>query len=751
MEENTKQVETENRILDPDELYAALEQKIKDTNADMDLGRISAAYGMARLAHSGQLRRDGSPYVSHCVAAADISVDMGLDEDSIVAALLHDVIEDTQLTHTDIARQFGEPVADIVEGVTKLTRVQYTSKEDEQMENLRKMLMAMAKDIRVILIKIADRLHNMRTMAYQTAEKQRIKSLETMEIYAPIAHRLGMQKAKWELEDLALMYLDPDGYNEILKALESRMDTLQNFMVSVEEKIKSRLAEEGLNVSIYSRIKHIYSIYRKMYAQKLDINGIFDLCAFRVIVDTIPDCYNVLGIIHDMFKPVPGRFKDYISTPKPNMYQSVHTTVIGSEGIPFEVQIRTWDMHRTAEYGIAAHWKYKIGDTGIKTGDEEKFAWVRRLLESQQESDATDFFHNLKIDMFADEVFVFSPKGDVINLPAGATPIDFAYSIHSAVGNSMVGASVNGRIVTFDHVLQNGDIVEVRTSKNAAGPSRDWLNIAKSGSARTKIKQWFKKERREENIERGKSMFEAELRNKGLSMDDISDDEILPLLLKKVACPNLEEMYSAIGYGGMTATRTVNRMKDELARLHNASEKKSVIDKVNEAAERRENNAQKAPKPVHGILVEGLDNCLIKFSRCCTPVPGDDIVGYITRGQGVSIHRTGCENYKRHSEREEDAGRWIEVSWADKISEVYTTTLAVISRERSGLVMDIATALNALNSKVRALNARDTSDGKTIVSITLEVKSLDELKVVINRLGGISGVTEVIRNGDKKK
>ena len=432
--------DSQNAILDPDEMFAALRKKIEDSGTDMDMGRIEAAYAMARLAHSGQLRRDGSPYVTHCVAAADIAVDMGLDEDSIVAALLHDVIEDTQLSYQDIARQFGEPVANIVEGVTKLTRVQYTSKEDEQMENLRKMLMAMAKDIRVILIKIADRLHNMRTMAYQTEEKQRIKSLETMEIYAPIAHRLGMQKAKWELEDLALMYLDPTGYNEIMKTLESRMDTLENFMQSMENKMKKRLEDEGLEVTIYSRIKHIYSIYRKMYAQKLDINGIFDLCAFRVIVDTIPDCYNVLGIIHDMFKPVPGRFKDYISTPKPNMYQSVHTTVIGSEGIPFEVQIRTWDMHRTAEYGIAAHWKYKIGDSGIKTGDEEKFAWVRRLLESQQESDATDFFHNLKIDMFADEVFVFSPKGDVINLPAGATPIDFAYSIHSEVGNSMVGA-----------------------------------------------------------------------------------------------------------------------------------------------------------------------------------------------------------------------------------------------------------------------------------------------------------------------
>ncbi len=735
--------------LDPDKMFAALEEKIKNSGVEMDMGRIRAAYDMARLAHSGQLRRDGSPYVTHCVAAADISVDMGLDEDSVVAALLHDVIEDTQLTHHDIARQFGEPVANIVEGVTKLTRVQYTSKEDEQMENLRKMLMAMAKDIRVILIKIADRLHNMRTMAYQTEEKQRIKSLETMEIYAPIAHRLGMQRAKWELEDLALMYLDPTGYNEIMQTLQERMPTLEAFMNDVEGQIKRRLEEEGMHASVYSRIKHIYSIYRKMYAQKLDINGIFDLCAFRVIVDTIPDCYNVLGIIHDMFKPVPGRFKDYISTPKPNMYQSVHTTVIGSQGIPFEVQIRTWEMHRTAEYGIAAHWKYKIGDSGVKTGDEEKFAWVRRLLESQQESDATDFFHNLKIDMFADEVFVFSPKGDVINLPAGATPIDFAYSIHSAVGNSMVGASVNGRIVTFDHVLQNGDIVEVRTAKNAPGPSRDWLNIAKSGSARTKIKQWFKKERREENIARGKEMFEAELRNKGLRMDDITGEDILPQLLKKVSYTSLDEMYAAIGYGGMAATRAVNRIKDELARQQHAVDKRTVLDKVTEAAERREQMAKKAGKPVHGILVEGLDNCLIKFSRCCTPVPGDDIIGYITRGQGVSIHRTDCENARRRAERPEDEGRWLNVSWADEIHESYATTLTVVSRERGGLVMDIATVMNALNTKVRSINARDTGD-KSIVVITLEIKGLDELKSVISRIQGISGVVEVNRNGGKR-
>ena len=749
MDADKSSVNLNRQPLDPDKMFAALEEKIKNSGVEMDMGRIRAAYDMARLAHSGQLRRDGSPYVTHCVAAADISVDMGLDEDSIVAALLHDVIEDTQLTHHDIARQFGEPVANIVEGVTKLTRVQYTSKEDEQMENLRKMLMAMAKDIRVILIKIADRLHNMRTMAYQTEEKQRIKSLETMEIYAPIAHRLGMQKAKWELEDLALMYLDPTGYNEIMQTLQERMPTLEAFMNDVEGQIKRRLEEDGMHASVYSRIKHMYSIYRKMYAQKLDINGIFDLCAFRVIVDTIPDCYNVLGIIHDMFKPVPGRFKDYISTPKPNMYQSVHTTVIGSQGIPFEVQIRTWEMHRTAEYGIAAHWKYKIGDSGVKTGDEEKFAWVRRLLESQQESDATDFFHNLKIDMFADEVFVFSPKGDVINLPAGATPIDFAYSIHSAVGNSMVGASVNGRIVTFDHVLQNGDIVEVRTAKNAPGPSRDWLNIAKSGSARTKIKQWFKKERREENIARGKEMFEAELRNKGLCMDDITGDDILPQLLKKVSYTSLDEMYAAIGYGGMAATRAVNRIKDELARQQHAVDKRTVLDKVTEAAERREQMAKKAMKPVHGVLVEGLDNCLIKFSRCCTPVPGDDIIGYITRGQGVSIHRTDCENARRRSERPEDEGRWLNVSWADEIHESYTTTLTVVSRERGGLVMDIATVMNALNTKVRSINARDTGD-KSIVVITMETKGLDELKTVINRLQGISGVVEVNRNGGKR-
>ena len=736
----------EHTPLDPDKMFAELEEKIRSAGHPMDLGRIRAAYEVAKLAHSGQLRKDGSPYVTHCVAAADISVDLGLDEDSICAALLHDVIEDTALTHADIARQFGVPVADIVEGVTKLTRVQYTSKEDEQMENLRKMLMAMAKDIRVILIKIADRMHNMRTMDYQSPEKQRTKSLETMEIYAPIAHRLGMQQAKWELEDLSLRYLDPTGYREITEYLTARMPELEAFMSSVDEKIQTRLKHEGIEASIFSRIKHVYSIYRKMYSQKLDINGIFDLCAFRVIVDSLPDCYNVLGVIHDMFKPVPGRFKDYISPPKPNMYQSLHTTVIGSEGIPFEVQIRTWEMHHTAEYGIAAHWKYKMAGSGsaVREGDEEKFAWVRRLLEDQQESDAQDFFHDLKIDMFADEVFVFSPKGDVINLPAGATPIDFAYSIHSDVGNHMVGAKVNGRIVTFDYVLQNGDIVEIRTSKSAPGPSRDWLNIVKSGSARTKIKQWYKKERREENVLRGLQMLEDELKHNELNLDELLDDAILNPVLKRLSYATIDDMLAAIGYGGVTAARVANRMRDEQKAL--LAEKKSVLDKVSAAAERREERAKKEGKAVHGILVEGLDNCLVKFSRCCTPVPGDEIVGFITRGQGVSIHRKDCENYLRRSRDQVDSGRWIPVSWASQITDSYVTAITIAAKDRSGLVMDIATVLNALNAKVRNLSARDNS-GLALVNITLEVKGSAELRQIMNKLAAVPSVTDVTRNG----
>ena len=618
--------------------------------------------------------------------------------------------------------------------------------EEQQMENLRKMFMAMSKDIRVILIKIADRLHNTRTLQYQTPAKQISKSMETMEVYAPLAHRLGMQKIKWELEDTSLQYLDPEGYQEIIDYLKKNEDSANSFMNAIQSKITTRLASVGIHGSIYGRIKHTYSIYRKMRAQNKTIDELYDLYAFRVIVDTIPDCYNVLGIIHDLYRPILGRFKDYISTPKPNMYQSLHTTVIGSQGIPFEVQIRTWEMHQTAEYGVAAHWKYKqhAGD-----GSEKEFEWVRRLLENQQDVEADDYIHSLKVDMFDDEVFVFTPKGKVISLPAGSTPIDFAYAIHSAVGNSMIGAKVNNRIASYDAPLHNGDIVEILTSKSAKGPSRDWLNICQSNQARVKIKQWFKKERREENIERGRAMFESELKNRGLRMEDICDEEVLPQLLKKVSYASLDEMYAAIGYGGMAATRAVNRMKDELARLHHASGKKTVLEKVTEAAERREQQASRKVKPVHGVLVEGLDNCLIKFSRCCTPIPGDDIVGYITRGQGVSIHRTDCANYARREFKPEDIGRWINVSWADEIKESYATAITVVSRERNGLIMDIAAIFNTLNTKVRTINARDTGD-KSIVNITLETSGIDELRTVVNRIGALPGVVEVNRNGGKK-
>ena len=738
--------------------YFALEQKIKSVYHNPDIQRVRDAYEYAARAHAGQRRKDGSAYVTHCIAAADISVDMGLDEDSIVAALLHDVIEDTPASHDMVAKRFGETVADLVEGVTKLTRVQLVSKEEAQMESLRKMLMAMSKDIRVILIKIADRLHNMRTMQYQREDKQRSKSLETMEIYAPIAHRLGMQKVKWELEDLSLQYLDPVGYREINDSIGARMDELQAFMDSMQERIQTRLAEEGIHAQVYGRIKHTYSIYRKMYAQHTNLAGIFDLCAFRAIVDTVGDCYHVLGIIHEIFKPLPGRFKDYIATPKPNMYQSLHTTVIGSEGIPFELQIRTHEMHQIAEYGIAAHWKYKSGEKGVKVGDEEKFAWVRSLLETQQESDDQDFFHNLKVDMFDDEVYVFSPKGDVISLPAGATPIDFAYAIHSGVGNAMVGASVNGRIVTFDYKLKNGDVVEVRTSKSAPGPSRDWLTLAKSSSARTKIKQWFKKEKREENIMRGSAMFDAELKRAGLHLSDVLDDKALPQILKRLSFETTDDMYAAIGYGGITAIRTVNRVKDTLQQIKTmqavsekttAAKDQELVERINEQAEKRAAQPQKA---INGILVEGLDNCLIKFSKCCTPVPGDEIIGFITRGAGISVHRQDCTNYLRQLENGSpaDAGRWIKVNWADTLTERYTTTLNLLVRDRIGLLMDVAAALSTLNVNVVSIQSVSKGDTATI-TLSMEVKNAAEIKLVMNKLNSIKDVLEVSRKSGKAK
>ena len=733
------------------ERYHALEDKIKTYNPALDTQRLFNAFNYADNAHAGQLRKDGSAYITHPLAVAEIVAELELDTDSIIAALLHDCIEDTGVTHEGIAKLFGITVADLVEGVTKLTRVQYTSKEEEQMENLRKMLMAMAKDIRVILIKICDRLHNMRTMAYQTPRKQKEKALETMEIYAPIAHRLGMQRIKWELEDTSLKYLDPIGYQEIADELAARSSAHEEFMAGIQKKIKDRLAEEGIKATVYGRVKHIYSIYRKMFAQNKTMDEIFDLYAFRVIVDDIPDCYNVLGVIHDLYKPVLGRFKDYIGTPKPNGYQSLHTTVIGREGLPFEVQIRTWEMHHTAEYGIAAHWKYKQGMANEKLGTEEAFEWVRKLLESQQDIDAEEFVRTMRVDLFADEVFVFTPRGDVINLPAGATPIDFAYNIHSAVGNHMTGAKVNGRMVPFDTALKNGDIVEVITSKSAHGPSRDWMKICKSNEARNKIRQWFKKERREENIATGRACFESELKHAGLSLAAITAEDVLPFVLKKARFGTLDELYAAIGYGGMSAQKAVVRIKDEIARLGRVQAEQQAAERAAQEAIHPATGAASAPPPragrksESGIIVEGLDNCLVKFAKCCTPVPGDPVVGFITRGFGVSVHRQDCPNAAAERRKPEEAGRWIRVSWAAGELASYQTSLEISAKDRDGLTLDVAMALSAAKVKTTSLSARSMPDGYASVNIVLEVKNQEELSAVINKLGQIQGVYQVKR------
>ena len=726
------------------ESYYALEEKVKQYNPNLDTKRLFAAFQYADNAHSGQLRKDGSPFVTHPLAVAEIVAELELDTDSIIAALLHDCIEDTGSTHEEIAKLFGPAVADLVEGVTKLTRVQYTSKEEEQMENLRKMLMAMAKDIRVILIKLADRTHNMRTMEYQTAEKQRQKSLETMEIYAPIAHRLGMQRIKWELEDLSLKYLDPVGYTEITQSLEKKQREHESFMERVQAQIETRLKEQHVPyLRVYGRMKHPYSIYRKMYAQNKTMDEVLDLFAFRVIVDTVADCYNVLGIIHDLYRPILGRFKDYIGTPKPNMYQSLHTTVIGADGIPFEVQIRTEEMHEIAEYGVAAHWKYKQGISG--NASEHNYEWVRRLLENQENTDAEEFVHTLKVDMFADEVFVFSPRGDVTNLPAGATPIDFAYSIHSAIGNRMTGAKVNGRIAPLDYQLKNGDIVEILTSKNAHGPSRDWLKIAKSSEARSKIRQWFKKERREENIINGRMSFEAELKHLGIPMSDVLGTDLEAALLKKTSFGSMDEMYAAIGYGGFSAQKAVNRIHDEIIKLEKQrqAERAATVPVDNSGATRPA--IPKRTKSEQGIVVEGLSNCLVKFSKCCTPVPGDKIVGFITRGYGVSVHRCDCPNAAPERRKPEERGRWIKVSWGTDVKESYQTALDIYAKDRLDLVLDVSAALSTSQTRVASLNATTTSDGFAVIHLNIFISDANHLAAVMRKLHQISGVMKVDR------
>ena len=712
--------------------YDDLKQSLIDSGRPYDFTMIDRAYALAEKAHGEQRRRSGEPYICHPLSVAQILVELGMDSESIAAALMHDVAEDTPVTVAEIKQKFGPEVALLVDGVTKLTQIKFSNVEDRQAENLRKMLLAMSQDVRVMIIKLCDRLHNMRTGDAWPEQKRRDKALETMEVYAPIAHRLGISNIKEELEDRSLHYLDPVGYETIRDLLNKHGD---EFLHQVCHTIAKHLAENGIQkATIRHRVKSIYGIYRKMYMQNKDFEEIYDIYAVRIILENVSECYNALGLIHDMYHPLPNRFKDYISTPKPNGYQSLHTTVIGREAIPFEVQIRTWDMDRMAEYGIAAHWKYKAGITnGSSDKLDERLAWVRQLLESQRSSaDATDLLSDIKSDLLPEEVFAFTPRGDVINLPAGATAIDFAYAIHSAVGNSMIGAKVNNRIASYDAPLHNGDIVEILTSKSAKGPSRDWLNICQSNQARIKIKQWFKREKRDENIVRGKTSFDAELRHIGVDPDLIQNDDVLPLVLKKVSFECLDDMYAAIGYGGLTAAKAVGRIRDDLTKASRSLAPKPLM--------RQETPAVNAS----GVIVEDIGSCMIKFSRCCTPVPGDDIIGFITKGYGVSVHRKDCPNAKSAQDPAQK-GRWVKVTWAETPDALFSTSLEIEADDRDGLMLDVATILTSLRLRTSEMSARSVGGGTAIVCLRFGVHNLTELENVRTRLRGISGVHNVER------
>ena len=727
-----------------EEHYASMCDAIKKHLPGADMALIDRAVDYANQKHKLQKRKDGSPYIIHPLAVAQIVAEMGLDCDAILGALLHDCIEDTDASHEDIEKIFGPTVAELVEGVTKLTRANFSSSEQAQMENLRKMFMAMSKDIRVVLIKIADRLHNMRTMQYQTPEKQIQKCRETMDVYAPLAHRLGMQKIKWELEDTALRYLAPMEYNEIMSYLQAHKEKDEAFMRTIQDKITQRLTSVGIHNTTYGRIKHVYSIYRKMLAQGKTIDELYDIYAFRVIVDTIPDCYNVLGHVHDLFSLVPGRFKDYISTPKPNMYQSLHTTVIGSQGIPFEVQIRTWQMHETAEYGIAAHWKYKQG-TG--TGTEKDFEWVRRLLESQQDSDAEEFVQSMKIDMFDDEVFVYTPKGRIVSLPAGSTPIDFAYAIHSGVGNSMIGAKVNNRIANIDTTLKNGDIVEVLTSKSAKGPSRDWLNLVKSTQAKNKINQWFKNEFKEENIIKGKEMLNAYCKAKSVNISDIMKPPYMEAQMKKYGFKDWESLLAAVGHGGLKEGQIINRMQELYDKDHpKVLSNEEVLANVAENAQARQMLPRAKSK--NGIVVKGIHDVAVRFSKCCSPVPGDEIIGFVTRGRGISIHRTDCVNVINLPEVER--ARLIDAEWEaspdNRAGEKYLAEINIYANNRSGLLADISRALTEKNIDILSMNTRTNKQGMATLSASFEISSRDELIRIIDKIRTIDSIIDIERS-----
>ena len=710
--------------------------KIEQYNQQADMKQIVKAYNFAETAHDGQYRNSGERFFVHPYNVAMILADLNMDTVTIVAGLLHDVIEDTEVTHERLEDEFGEDVTNLVEGVTKLKKLKYKTKQENQAENLRKMVVAMAKDIRVIIIKLADRLHNMRTLEYMSEEKKKEKALETLEIYAPLAHRLGISKIKWELEDLSLRYLDPEGYYDLVDKISKERIEREAYIQMIVDTLSEKLKEMKIPNEINGRPKNFYSIYRKMVYQNKSFEQIFDLTAIRIVVDNVKDCYGALGIVHTMWKPIPGRFKDYIAMPKPNMYQSLHTTVIGPQGDPFEVQIRTWDMHRTAEYGIAAHWKYKEGT--VKTDNfDEKLTWLRQLLEWQKDmKDPKEFMESLKIDFFTDEVFVFTPKGDVINLPNGSTPIDFAYRVHTAVGNNCVGAKVDGRIVPLDYKLKNGSIVDVITSASNTGPSRDWLKNVKSSQAKTKIRQWFKREERDLNIIKGKDILEKEVKRQGYKLTEMLKEDWLKSISNKLSINNVDDLYAGLGYGSVTLSQVMPRLKEYHKDYYKGKEDKRIYETKSPTTP-----ARKEPKFAQGVTIKGVDNIKVRFSKCCNPVPGDEIIGYITRGRGVSIHRKDCPNIEGLGNHE----RYIEIEWDTDKKASYQAEIQIKSTDRPGILTDITQKITEADLAVISLNARTNKEKLVLMNITLEIKNVEQLKELIKKIKIVKGVIDAYR------
>ena len=729
----------------PEVLFDKVIAEIKKYHPSTDISMVEKAYHLAKDAHGDQCRKSGEPYIIHPLCVALILAELELDKETIVAGILHDVIEDTEYTYEDISREFSPEVALLVDGVTKLGQLNYsTDKLDVQAENLRKMFLAMAKDIRVILIKLADRLHNMRTLQYMRPEKQKEKARETMDIYAPIAHRLGISKIKIELDDLSLKYLQPEVYADLSRQIASKKSEREKYIQSIVSEVKKHITDAGIKAEVDGRVKHFFSIYKKMVNQGKTLDQIYDLFAVRIKVDTVKDCYAALGVIHEMYTPIPGRFKDYIAMPKKNMYQSLHTTLIGPQGQPFEIQIRTFDMHRIAEYGIAAHWKYKEGKGGETNREEEKLSWLRQILEWQQDmKDNREFMSLLKtdLDLFSDDVYCFTPQGDVKNLPSGSTPVDFAYSIHSAVGNKMVGARVNGRQVPFEYKIQNGDRVEIITSQNSKGPSRDWLSIVRSTQARNKINQWFKSEFKEENIQKGKELLEKYSKAKGIPLAPLLKVDFMKKVQQRYNCKDWESVLASIGHGGLKEGQVVNRLQEEYLKLNkkNATPEK-IIEEMKEKSKKPNHSPSKS-----GIIVKGIDDMAVRFSRCCTPVPGDEIVGFITRGRGISIHRTDCVNVVGMSDS--DRARLIEAEWQTNNTgdELYPTEIAVYANHRVGVLNDLTKIFLEMNINITSVSTRTTKKGIATINLCFNITGIEQLNKVIAKIRNLDSIIDIER------